>query len=280
MTVSDSATLIEILALISKDSTKNTLRSWIEKGRVTVDGTIIKKANVLVEAGQQVCVGKRKKFIESDISVVYEDNHVVVVNKPEGLLSVATDYDKELSVHTILKKRYYSQRVYPVHRLDRETSGIMMFAYSELARDFLKEKFHVHDIDREYVAIIEGRLAPIEGTWQSYLIEDEAYVVKSARLKGQGRLSITHYKVLFESPRFSLLRLKLETGRKNQIRVHCAESGNPIVGDKKYGSQSSAAGRLCLHASKLGFIHPITGKRLSFDSSLPEVFSKLVKTPF
>jgi 23S rRNA pseudouridine1911/1915/1917 synthase len=273
---SQNASLMEVLGLLSKDSSKNTLRSWVEKGRVSIDGKVVKKSNIQVLQGQEVSVSKRIKFIENDLEVVYEDKHLVVVNKPEGLLSVAADFDKELTAHAILKRRYYSQRVYPVHRLDRETSGVMVFAYSELARDHFKEKFYIHDIQREYIAIVEGDLATSQGTWQSYLFEDERYMVKSTSRDTEGRLSITHYEVLAKNPRFSLLRLHLETGRKNQIRVHCKEAGHPIVGDVKYGSSSTTAGRLCLHASKLGFTHPFTRKSLSFESSVPSVFFKLV----
>ncbi|HSW86125.1 MAG TPA: RluA family pseudouridine synthase, partial [Rhabdochlamydiaceae bacterium] len=268
--------LIDILSLLSKESTKNTLRSWIEKGRVTIDGKVAKKANAMVMTGQEVCVGKRTKFIENEIGVIYEDNHLVVINKPEGLLSVATNFDKEATVHEILKRRYHSQRVFPVHRLDRETSGVMVFAYSEKARDHFKAKFYVHDIEREYLAIVEGNLDSTTGSWKSYLLEDERYMVKSTN-SSQGKLSTTHYEVLGRNTRYSLLRLTLETGRKNQIRVHCREAGHPIVGDKKYGSSSDAANRLCLHAAKLGFTHPMTGKSLSFESTIPEVFFKMVK---
>lgn len=271
---SQAAALLEVLALMNPDSSKNTLRSWIEQGRVSVDGRVVKKTGAVVQEGIEVCVGKRIKFIENEIEILYEDRHLVVINKPEGLLSVCTDYDKASSAHAILKRRYYSQRVYPVHRLDRETSGVMLFAYSDEAREDLKKKFYIHDVEREYHAVIEGHATPAQGVWQSYLVEDERYVVRSAK-EGEGRLGITHYAMVSQSSRFALLRLKLETGRKNQIRVHCKDAGHPIVGDSKYGSVTG--GRMCLHASKLGFKHPVSKKQLSFESKLPQCFFAFLK---
>lgn len=267
-------TLLESLILLSPDSSKNTLRSWVEKGRVSVGGRVIKKANHLVQKGEEIAVGKRPTFIDQGIEVLYEDKDLVVICKPEGLLSVATDFDKEFTAHTVLKKKFYTQRVYPVHRLDRETSGVMVFAYSEAARDGLKKLFHDHSIQREYAAIVDGIPNETIGKWESFLEEDEAYVVKSSTT---GKLAITEYEVISRSSRFSLLKLTLQTGRKNQIRVHCKEAGHPIIGDKKYGSFKNSAGRLCLHARKLGFVHPVTGKNLSFEAPLPESFHSLIK---
>jgi 23S rRNA pseudouridine1911/1915/1917 synthase len=267
--------LLEALELMSPDSSKNTLRSWLEKERVTVNGKLTKQAKFLVSEGQEVCVGRRMRFLREEIKILFEDEHLVVIDKPEGLLSVATDFDKSQTAHTILKRRFNNQKVYPVHRLDRETSGVMVFAYSEVAKEGLKELFFKHDIEREYSAIVEGVLKEPTGTWQSYLKEDEAYYVKSIKNPELGKHAITHYEVLSHNKNFSLIKLRLETGRKNQIRVHCKENGHPIVGDKKYGAQT-VAGRLCLHASKLGFVHPATGKKLSFESLVPELFDKFV----
>ena len=198
-----------------------------------------------------------------------------MVYKPEGLLSVATDSDLTISAHEILKRRTDGRMVYPVQRLDRETSGIMVFAYSEKARDGLKKLFHDHTIDREYSAIVEGVLKEKKGSWESYLKEDNNYVVKSTSSPEQGKWSVTHYEVLAETKTHSLMRFRLETGRKNQIRVHCKEAGHPIAGDKKYGAATNPASRLCLHACKLGFVHPVTELPLLFEVPLPEAFHKV-----
>ncbi len=269
--VDKDLSLLEGLALLSPESSKNTLRSWVEKERVFVNGKLVTKANHTVQGGQEISVGKKATFLKEGIKIIYEDNHCVVIDKPEGLLSVATDFEECTTAHCILKRRFNNQMVYPVHRLDRETSGIMVFAYSELAREHLKEKFKVHDIVREYIAIVEGHLTEKKGSWQSYLFEDETYRVKSVD-PDRGKLAITHYEVISEHKHYSTLRLTLETGRKNQIRVHCKDAGHPIVGDKKYGSLKNPIRRLGLHAHKLGFRHPEKNKNLLFESVIPEVF--------
>ncbi len=263
--------LLEVLQLLSPESSKNTLRSWIEKGRVTIDGKEAKKAHLLVQKGQQVAVGKKVNFISQEIKIFYEDEHLIVIEKPAGLLSVMTDFDGTHNAHTVLKRRFHSQRVYPVHRLDRDTSGVMVFAYSTAAREGLKTQFMQHSIYREYAAVVQGQLEPLEGTWKSYLREDKNYYVKSG-VKGQ--LAITHYKVVKQNKQFSLLNLQLETGRKNQIRVHASEAGFPVLGDIKYGGPKRD--RLYLHAHQLAFDHPIKKKKLSFTSYVPDSFDALI----
>jgi 23S rRNA pseudouridine1911/1915/1917 synthase len=266
--------LLEALKLVSPDSSKTTLRSWVEQGRVTVDERPITDTRHVVNQGEQVCVGKRLKYLHEDIKILFEDEHLVVIEKPEGLLSVATNFDKSTTAHEILKRRFHSQKVTPVHRLDRETSGIMVFAYSDIAKEGLKELFFVHDIEREYTAVVEGSIEGPTGTWQSFLAEDDTYFVKSVPQE-KGKLAITHFRVMKQKNGRTLLKLQLETGRKNQIRVHCKEAGHAIAGDKKYGA-TFLPGRLCLHASKLGFTHPVTGKKMVFESQIPELFFKIV----
>ena len=263
--------LLQILALLSPDSSKTTLRSWLELGRVSVDGKVAKRGDLPILEGQTIEVGKKAHVIRHDIKILFEDLHLVVIEKPEGLLSVATDFDKSVNAHTILKDRVHPRRVYPVHRLDRETSGIMVFAYSEAAREGLKEQFFYHTIEREYHALVEGKLEPADGstrgTWKSLLKEDLMYRVSSH--PHQGREAITHYEIVKYTRQLTLVRFILETGRKNQIRVHCHDAKHPIFGDIKYGSVMEGFPRLCLHASRLVFIHPETKKQLSFTSRIP-----------
>jgi tRNA pseudouridine32 synthase/23S rRNA pseudouridine746 synthase/23S rRNA pseudouridine1911/1915/1917 synthase len=268
--ITQDQTILEALAALYPDSSKNTLRSFIEKGRVSVGKRQVKTAKERVVVGEEVSVGKKTHYMEQGIQILFEDEHLVVINKPEGLLSVATDFQKWMTAHSILKRRFNTQRVYPVHRLDRETSGVMLFAYSELARDYFKELFMRHEIEREYFAIVEGLLETDCGTWKSYLTEDANHNVHSSPRSEEGQLAITHYEVLKRKKSATLLRLILETGRKNQIRVQCKAAGHPVVGDKKYGSEANFTGRLCLHARKLGFVHPVSRKKLSFESSIPE----------
>jgi len=255
------------LQKLSPGSSKNTLKSWVEKGRVTVGGALARRWNCNVQG--EVCVGQRAAFADEGVKILYEDLHLVVVDKPIGLLSVRTDSEAERTVHSILKRRR-TKVVYPVHRLDRETSGVMVFVYTFAAQKVLKEKFEAHAIEREYRGIVEGILKPKKGTWKSYLAEDTNYFMKS---RPEGKLAITHYEVIQHRKHTTLVRFHLETGRKNQIRVHASEAGYPILGDKKYGSSSySPMGRLCLHAHILGFDHPVTGKKLRFTSPIPSVF--------
>lgn len=236
-----------------------------------VEGRVVRLANHPVQAGESVEIGPKVQFLRGDIRLLYEDADLVVIVKPEGLLSVATDFETH-SAHAILKERKEAI-VYPVQRLDRETSGVMVFAYTQRAREGLQEQFQAHSIDRTYSGIVEGILQEKKGSWQSYLIEDPDYFVRSAN---QGKLSITHYEVIRETRKLSLVRFKLETGRKNQIRVHCSEAGHPLAGDEKYGAKTNPAKRLCLHASRLGFMHPASGKKMQFEIPMPDSFYKMM----
>jgi 23S rRNA pseudouridine1911/1915/1917 synthase len=268
--------LLEVLTLISPDSSNTTLRSWLKEGRVSVDETIQKVSSYPVRKGQLVSVGRKDKVIEGDIKIIYEDQHLVVVEKPYGILSVATDFDSENTVHTFVKQKYKRNKVYVVHRLDQETSGVMLFALTEQAYKGLKETFYHHDLERSYTAIVEGLMKEKQGKWESYLYEDESFTVRTTNDSEKGRLSITHFKVESAAKQYTRLILTLETGRKNQIRVHCKEAGHPVVGDKKYGAESNPIKRLCLHASLLAFTHPVTGKPMRFDSPPPKLFDRIV----
>ncbi len=264
--------LLDILKIIAPDSSATTLRSWIEKGRVVVSGQVASKAKMMVHKGQEVIIGHRVNFIHGGIKILFEDDHLVVIEKPEGLLSVATDFKKTHNVHSFLKKRLHAGRVFPVHRLDRDTSGVMIFALSESSRSYFKEQFKDHTIEKIYYALVEGKVKEKTGTWESYLREDDNYFVKSTSNVFDGKLATTHYEVIQQNANMTLLRLHLETGRKNQLRVHCSENGFPIVGDKKYGSKTNPLKRVCLHSQKLSFVHPETQKSLSFESPLPKAF--------
>lgn len=266
--IREKTLLLDVLQNLSPESSKNNLKSWVEKGRVQVDGVVVKRYVLTLEPGQEVTVGPKASFAEEGIKIVYEDRYLVVLDKPDHLLSVASLTEENRTVHAILKRRL-GKTVYAVHRLDRETSGLMMFAYTEEARDRLKKQFEAHEVSRHYAALIEGHLSPQQGTWKSYLQEDKNYKVYSAPT---GQLAITHYAVIGEKPTFSCVRFTLETGRKNQIRVHSSDAGHPIIGDRKYGARTNPYDRLCLHAFQLEFVHPFFNKKLCFKSSLPSPF--------
>lgn len=264
----ESSSLLDALSASYPDSSKTTLRNWIANGRVEVDGQLATRANTVVTANQKISVGPRPKMVDEDLKILFEDRDLVVIDKPPGLLSVAADVELEKSAHSLLKRRFHRPRVYPVHRLDRETSGVLVFAYSDAARDGLKAQFEEHSIQREYRALVYGTLPDEKGTIQSYLTEDVRLFVHSTDAE-HGKLAITHYEVLEKRKEQTFLRLILETGRKNQIRVHLSEAGFPIVGDRKYGIEGEKAPRLYLHALHLGFTHPTTQKKMSFHSPCP-----------
>ena len=175
-----------------------------------------------------------------------------------------------------MQRYFHPRRVHIVHRLDQDTSGVMLFALSEEGKIGLKELFAAHDLVRQYVGIVEGTFTQAKGTWKSYLFEDKNYRVHVVRSAEKGELAITHYLLEGNTRQFSRLRLTLETGRKNQIRVHCQNAGHSIVGDYKYGAKTDAMKRLALHAHLLEFIHPLTGEEMTFCSPIPEEFDRLV----
>lgn len=274
-TITKEQTLFEALQLLAPDCSKTTLREFLKSGRILLDQNLEKVGTKIVHPGQVVSLNEKTKLTNhGEIRIIYQDSHIIAIDKPSGMLSVSTAFEKGKTAHGFLKKTFRPKKVYVVHRLDQDTSGVMIFALSEDAYQNLKKMFEAHLLERTYTAVIEGKLESKSGTWKSYLIEDENYVVKETDNPEEGRLAITHYNVEKSSKNYSLLRLNLETGRKNQIRVHCQKAGHPVVGDKKYGSLVNPVKRLCLHASLLAFEHPITKKKLRFESELPEEFKR------
>jgi RluA family pseudouridine synthase len=276
------ASLLDHLATLFPDSSRTTLRQMLQTGRVRVNGEVEKNAKRIIEADEIVEVGQKTiaPLLPPGLAILHEDDDVIVVLKANGLLTVATEREREQTAQAFLnayltEKR--QERIHVVHRLDRETSGVLVFAKNFPAREKLKEKFAAHDVDRIYVAIIEGRLSPPEGTFRSFLAEDRSLRMRSVTNDPEAKLAITHYRTI-ESGRFSMLEVTLETGRKNQIRAHLSEAGHPIAGDQLYGSTVNPLGRLGLHAKLLGFDHPATGKRMTFTAPLPKQFRELFPT--
>lgn len=275
--VQQNETLLEALEKLSPDSSKTTLRSWLKEGRIFVDGLVARVGSHPVEQGQAVTLGPRTHIIKGGVRIYYEDQHIVVIEKPAGLLSVATAFEKGDTAHHLLREHYRPRFVYPVHRLDQDTSGVMMFAFNERAVSKLKEHFEKHHIERAYLGVVENHIDPSQGTWESYLYEDDNYVVHVTDDPEKGRLAITHYEVMHAARKHSIVRFQLETGRKNQIRVHCQKAGCSIVGDFKYGSRINPIKRLCLHAYLLAFKHPVTEQPMRFESPMPETFYRFMK---
>jgi 23S rRNA pseudouridine1911/1915/1917 synthase len=201
--------------------------------------------------------------------ILYEDDAVIVIDKPAGMLTMATESEREKTAYAILRARANSRRpaekIFIVHRLDREASGLVVFAKTMQAKERLQDQFKAHSAGRTYVALVEGNVRPDEFTIRSLLAENSAYRVYSTNNPKIGKSAVTHVRVLRRKPKQTLVEVRLETGKKHQIRVHLAERGHPIVGDKFYNGTSKAS-RLALHGAKLEFRHPMTGKQMSFES--------------
>ncbi|MGE5173219.1 MAG: RluA family pseudouridine synthase [Betaproteobacteria bacterium] len=220
------------------------------------------------------------KFLSKGLAVLYEDKDILVVDKPAGLLTVATEREKSRTALSILTDYVRKgcgrcrKRLFVVHRLDRDTSGALIFAKSEEAMHRLKAQWK--QTEKKYLAVVHGKFEKSSGTITTYLAEDKAYNVYSTSDSTKGKLSQTAYKVLRVTKGFSLLELVLLTGRKNQIRVHLAGIGHPIVGDTKYGKTDESQPRMALHARSVSFKHPFSGTRLMFVSEVPNFFTTLV----
>jgi len=221
-----------------------------------------------------------KRHHPKGIEILYEDEDILVVDKPAGLLTMGTETNKTKTAYYILtdyvrKGNSKSRKhVFIIHRLDRDASGILVFAKNIKSKLDLQEQWQ--DVEKKYLAVVHGKLEKKSGTISTYLAENRAHVVYSTPDTKKGKLSHTMYKVLKETKHFSLLEIKLLTGRKNQIRVHLTEQGHPIVGDKKYGKENGAHKQLALHAHSISFKHPFNGKIMTFEIKPPAYFNKLV----
>ena len=272
--------LLDSLAELFPESSRTTLRQMLQSGRIRVNGEIENNARRLLASGDVVDVGKKEavRHLPRQLAVLHEDEYLIVVIKEHGLLSVSAPGEKEETaqayLNAYLRTRDGRDRIHVVHRLDRDTSGVMLFAKDFETRQMLKETFAEHDIDRVYVALIEGVMPERRGTIRSNLDEDSTYTVRSVP-SPRGKPAVTHYETMKAGSRYAMMKVTLETGRKNQIRVHFSESGHPVVGDEKYGATTNPIGRLALHAHLLGFRHPHTGKMLTFTAPIPDAFVKL-----
>jgi 23S rRNA pseudouridine1911/1915/1917 synthase len=213
------------------------------------------------------------------MEIVFEDNSVIVIDKPAGLLTMATDREKSKTAYAelraLLNRKRPPEKLFIVHRLDREASGLLVFAKSPEAKERLQDQFKDHSAGRRYIAVVEGTVTQNEFTLRSYLAENTAYRVYSTPNKNAGSLAVTHVRVVSRKRKSTLLEVRLETGKKHQIRVHLAERRYPIVGDKTYGSGFNPIRRLALHGAKLEFKHPVTGKLMTFESPYPKTFDTI-----
>lgn len=282
-TIAEATRLLEALTTLFPDSSKTTLRQMLQSGRVRVNGEVEKDAKRLLHPDELVDIAQKasQRALPLGLGILHEDRDVLVVLKANGLLTVATERETKVTAQAFLNeylKENHEQRVHVVHRLDRETSGVLVFAKNFAAREALKEQFAEHSVDRLYVAVIEGVIEPPSGTIRSHLFERKNLRMTSIDRLDEypsAKLAVTHYRTVKTTKGYSMLEVKLETGRKNQIRAHLSESGHPIAGDQFYGSTTNPLGRLGLHAKLLGFIHPSTGERMTFTAPLPKPFRDL-----
>ncbi|HEX7708281.1 MAG TPA: RluA family pseudouridine synthase [Thermoanaerobaculia bacterium] len=282
MTVDRASTLIEALATYYPDSSRTTIRQMLQMGRVRVNAEVEKNAKCELALGDIVEVGQKEMqaTLPAGLSLLHEDDDVIVVIKAAGLLTVATEREKETTAQSFLNQYLEIKRqgrIHVVHRLDRETSGVLVFAKSFSAREALKEQFAVHSVERLYLAVIEGAIQPPSGTIRTWLRERRDLRMESVDAHPDAKLAVTHYLTVDRSDGFSLLEVTLETGRKNQIRTHLSEKGHPVAGDRMYGSETNPLGRLGLHAKLLGFNHPASGEKLVFTAPVPTVFRELFR---
>ncbi|MBS0654794.1 MAG: RluA family pseudouridine synthase [Verrucomicrobia bacterium] len=273
-TIKEPMPLLEALQLLCPDSSKNSLRQFLSSGRVLVNDNVVMNHGFTVHPGNILKLSEHKAKYIRDLKIVYEDGQVIVIDKPSGLLSVETNFEKEKTAHAILKRHYAPHKIYVVHRLDFETSGLMVFAKTLDSYNNLKRQLSHRQVTRKYLAIAEGHLEG-KGTWSCYLHEDAAYYVHASDNPQEGELAITHFESLGIRQQFSLVGFTLETGKKNQIRVQAAKAGYPLAGDTKYGAKTNKIHRIALHAATLSFCHPTSGKTLSFSSPTPVAFQLL-----
>lgn len=273
--------LMDFLLKEFPSRSRNKIKTWLKNKNVEVNHQVETAYNRKIAKGDKITIFWGRKFEGRDlkgIKIVFEDQHVIVIYKPTGLLSVATDkvsntaYSK-LSDH--IKAQNKSNRIFIVHRLDRETSGLMLFARSIEVQQLLQHNWKEMVFERKYVAVTAGNKITPDGTITTYLAQSKALKVYSTLDKENGQIATTHYKTLKHQAPYSLMEIVLDTGRKNQIRVHMSDLGQPIVGDKKYGSKESPFNRIGLHAWILGFTHPVTKEKMRFQTDIPKEFMQL-----
>ena len=281
----DPRPLMQFVADEYPGAKRTDIKKWLKFGHLSVDGVITSAFDAPVAPGAEVLINLSRpfpRFHHPRIEIVYEDDDVLVINKGYGLLSIATaSHKKEEDAYSILKDYVKNvdprNRLYVVHRLDRDTSGLMMFAKSEQAQEVLRHNWNNMILERLYVAVLEGNLENDRGYVKSRLAENSRYVVYSTENPDEGRLAVTHYEVLARGNGYTLAQFSLDTGRKNQIRVHAHDLGHPIAGDRKYGAKTSPLHRLALHARTLRFAHPVTRKDMHFTTPIPPKFEAAVR---
>lgn len=279
-TVDRDTTLLEYL-LATLHESRSKIKATLHGNGIKVNGKVITAFNYPLSSGMKISVSRSKQnnlFKNKYIQIIYEDRWLVVIEKNAGILSMAGGHSS-LNVKAVLddyfRKSHQHCTAHVVHRLDRDTSGLMIYAKDLNTEQILEHNWHDIVYDRRYVAVVSGEIVEDGGTISSWLKDNNAFFTYSSKVDNGGKFAVTHFNVLARTVNHSLVEFALETGRKNQIRVHASDVGHPICGDSKYGNGDDPIGRLCLHAYVLCFSHPMTGKRMEFSTKIPLSFRKL-----
>lgn len=279
--VEEPTELLSFLLEKLSEKGRNKVKGLLTHRQVKIGDKVVTRHDVPLTSGQVVTVsasgGARKETLHG-IRILHEDDDIIVIDKPPGLLSMATDEEREYTAYRILmdyvRGHRPDNRVFIVHRLDRDTSGVMMFAKSESVQQALQQNWKDTVQERLYVVVVEGQVNKEEDTIKSWLKESKTHTMYVSQA-GDGVLSVTHYKTLKRTQNYSMLQVELETGRKNQIRVHMQSIGHSVLGDKRYGAKANPLDRLALHARVLTFRHPVSGEVLKFETNIPPAFQRL-----
>ena len=275
-TVDEPTTLLAFLISVQPLKSRNKIKSQLTHRQVYVNKSIVSQYDARLAIGDSVMIMSGKSpaaFHHPMIRILYEDSDLIVAEKRNGLLTVGTDKERTKTAYYLMsehvKQSDPANRIFIVHRLDRDTSGILLFAKSERVQSLMQRNWKENVLSRKYVALAEGELPKHEGTIAASLSENRNFKVY---VDPTGEAAVTHYRMLSYRNGYSLVELSLETGKKNQIRAHLEYIGHPIAGDKKYGAHTNPAGRVCLHACELAFIHPTSGEKMEFSTDIPKSF--------
>ena len=280
--VNEEQPLLEFLLKSITHESRSKIKATLKGRGIKVDGKVVTQYDYLLQPGMNVAVSKRKRddmILKSRyVKIVYEDKYIVVIEKNIGILSMAAGHSS-LNVKSVLDDYFHKSHqrctAHVVHRLDRDTSGLMVYAKDIRTEQILEHEWHDIVYDRRYVAVVSGEMEEDGGTIRSWLKDNQAYITYSSQSDNGGKYAVTHFHTLARTTEHSLVEYRLETGRKNQIRVHSADIGHPVCGDVKYGNGDNPIGRLCLHAYILCFYHPVTGKPMEFETVIPPAFKRL-----
>lgn len=282
-TVTQPDTLLPFLLAHVKGKSRNNVKSLLSRRLVAVDGVPLSRFDTPLLPGQRVSIlsSSAPRADALPFPILYEDEHLIVVNKPAKLLSVATDREKTRTAYHMVtdyvKARRVDDRIFVLHRLDRDTSGVLMFARDPETKELFQSRWNEIVTRRGYLAVVEGVPKPAQDTIRSWLVETDTHLSFSGAPGKGARDAVTSYQIVKAGNGYALLDISIETGRKNQIRVHMKEKGCPVAGDKQYGARTNPIGRLCLHANELSFTHPATGEAVTFKAKMPRDFNRVFR---